>query len=161
MAYADSDAAMNRQKRILIIDDEGPVRFTAARCLEGTGCSLSEACNGHHALLLVNFAIKSNTPFDLVLLDIDMMHFQGGKVFDRLVRLDDCPPLLLLTDSLDDACLEMATDVHCLGILTKPFTPSNLKESIAGALAVLSGHASRPSPISLHRNANSPEGGTP
>ena len=79
-------------KRILIADDDASVRSGLAAVLEMEGFVVDEAHNGIEA---VTRAI-AHTP-DLVLLDLNMPHWDGWTAFSQLDRVTPLLPIIVIT----------------------------------------------------------------
>jgi len=84
-----SKAAHNR---ILIADDDSLVRGSLAAVLESEGFVVDEAENGIKA---VTRAIEQAP--DLVLLDLNMPHWDGWTAFSRLDRVTPLLPVIVIT----------------------------------------------------------------
>lgn len=81
-----------RLKRILVADDDAMVRAALADVLESEGYVVDEAHNGIEA---VTRAIEHSP--DLVLLDLNMPHWDGWKTFNRLDRVKPLLPVIVIT----------------------------------------------------------------
>ena len=79
-------------KRVLIADDDAVVRGSLAAVLESEGYAVDEARNGVEA---VTHAIE-NLP-DLVLLDLNMPHWDGWTAFSQLDRVTPLLPIIVIT----------------------------------------------------------------
>jgi CheY-like chemotaxis protein len=79
-------------KCILIADDDSLVRGSLAAVLESEGYAVAEARNGVEA---VARAVE-NRP-DLVLLDLNMPHWDGWTAFSRLDRVAPLLPVIVIT----------------------------------------------------------------
>ena len=79
-------------KRILIADDDASVRSGLAAVLEMEGFVVDEAHNGIEA---VKRAIE-HLP-DLVLLDLNMPHWDGWTAFSQLDRVTPLLPIIVIT----------------------------------------------------------------
>ncbi len=78
-AVAGGDPATHPHvTRVLIVDDQAPVRLFHRRVLEQMGCECVEAADGPAALK------AAEEPFDLVLLDVGMPGMDGFEVCRRL-----------------------------------------------------------------------------
>jgi DNA-binding response OmpR family regulator len=84
-----SDAVHNR---VLIADDDAMVRGSLAAVLESEGFVVDEAQNGIEA---VTRAIE-HAP-DLVLLDLNMPHWDGWTAFSQLDRVTPLLPVIVIT----------------------------------------------------------------
>ena len=79
-------------KRVLIADDDSVVRGSLAAVLESEGYVVDEARNGVEAVTL---AIE-HLP-DLVLLDLNMPHWDGWTAFSQLDRVTPLLPIVVIT----------------------------------------------------------------
>ncbi len=80
------------KKRVLIADDDPVVRGSLAAVLESEGYEVDEARNG---IETVTRAIERQP--DLVLLDLNMPHWDGWTAFSRLDRLCSFLPVIVIT----------------------------------------------------------------
>lgn len=113
---------------VLVVDDEWNMRNLLRIYLTKSGFQVSEASNGHEALMSIE-----QEQFDLILLDIMMPDMDGWEVCKR-IRKTRQTPILMLT-----ARTETKDKVHGLNMgaddyLVKPFEPDEL---IARAFALL------------------------
>ena len=115
-------------RRILIVDDEMPVREVVGAYLEVEGYIVLPATNGPEALRLVHA-----TPPDLVILDLTLPGMDGLEVCRRL-RLASAVPILMLTARAEDADKLEGFRVGSDDYLTKPFNP---RELVARVQAIL------------------------
>ncbi len=117
--------------RILVADDESPIRHVCRLALQKEGLACDEASNG--ALALEAFR---DHHYDLVLLDVDMPELTGLEVCRRLRQAPPDPYLKILLfsgrSSPDDLAqmLLMGADDY----LTKPFTLVQLLARVKAAL---------------------------
>jgi CheY-like chemotaxis protein len=80
------------QKRILIADDDSMVRGSLTAVLESEGYVVDQAHNGIEA---VRCAIEHSP--DLVLLDLNMPHWDGWTAFSQLDRVAPLLPVIVIT----------------------------------------------------------------
>ncbi|MFO1513822.1 MAG: response regulator [Verrucomicrobiota bacterium] len=78
--------------RILIADDDALVRGSLAAVLESEGFAVDEAQNGIQA---VTHALEHKP--DLVLLDLNMPHWDGWTAFSQLDRVTPLLPVIVIT----------------------------------------------------------------
>jgi CheY-like chemotaxis protein len=83
-------------KRILVADDDAMVRAALAGVLESEGYLVDQAPNGIEA---VTRAIERSP--DLVLLDLNMPHWDGWKAFARLEQVKPLLPVIVITAQPD------------------------------------------------------------
>ncbi|MGI9093257.1 MAG: response regulator transcription factor [Mycobacteriales bacterium] len=120
---------MPGQTRVLVVDDDRPVRESLRRSLAFNGYQVDLAADGLAAL----DAIATNRP-DAVILDVMMPRLDGIQTTRRLRAAGDDVPILMLTarETVPDriAGLEAGADDY----LPKPFA---LEELLARLRAVL------------------------
>ncbi|MBV2351742.1 response regulator transcription factor [Synechococcus sp. HK05] len=122
--------------KVLIVEDDPVIRDAVAELLQHWGLVAEATGNGLEAL-----ALLEASPFDLVLLDLNLPGLDGLEVCRRLRRLPGNQPLVLMLtarDSLDDNVLGL--DQGADDYLVKPFEPALLKARIQALLR----RASRP-----------------
>jgi len=79
-------------RRLLIADDDALVRGSLAAVLESEGYVVDEARNGNEA---VSRAFEHRP--DVVLLDLNMPHWDGWTAFSQLDRLTPLLPVIVIT----------------------------------------------------------------
>jgi len=101
--------------RVLVVEDEAPLRRTLVRALREEGHVVEESGDGAEALLWVR-----HTDFDLVLLDVMLPKVDGWDLL-RALRQRGPTPVLMLTarDAVADRVkgLDLGSDDY----LVKPF----------------------------------------
>jgi two-component system KDP operon response regulator KdpE len=114
---------------ILVVDDEVSIRRALNTTLQKLGFSVVEAARGEEALSLVH-----TSPFDAVLLDINMPGKNGIDTCRNMRRLLPRIPIIMLTvrDSEDDKA--EALDAGADDYLTKPFQLRELTARIRAAM---------------------------
>ena len=101
--------------RLLIVDDEGDFRESAARYFKRLGFLVDDAEDGEEAL-----NITMNRKFDVVILDIHMPGMSGLEVLEKLRQRDPAPKVVMLTGG---GTIENAVESIKLGaydFITKP-----------------------------------------
>ena len=122
---------MSSTKKVLIVDDEAPIREMIAVALEMAGyeCLEAENANQAHALIV------DNKP-DMVLLDW-MMPGTSGVDFARRLRKDELTadmPIIMLTAKGEEENKIKGLESGADDYITKPFSP---RELVARLKAVL------------------------
>jgi DNA-binding response OmpR family regulator len=118
---------MQRERRILIVDDQLDIREMTALVLSGAGYTADTAGSGEAALDALG-----QQPYDLVLLDINMPGMDGWETL-RLIRADDA--LELLPVVMFSIKGEMRDKIESLqegavDYITKPFEVDHLIERV-------------------------------
>ncbi len=119
--------AVVRGKRILLVDDEEPLRASLRMMLELDGHQVTEASNGAEALNL--FTIGE---FDLVITDFEMPVMEGNELAAGLKLLAPSVPILMITAS-ERARRGVENPVDAL--LNKPLTVSDLRRALEKLLS--------------------------
>jgi DNA-binding response OmpR family regulator len=120
--------------RVLVIDDEAPIRLLCRVNLEAEGMSVIEAGDGPGGLELA----RAEQP-EVILLDVMMPGLDGWRVAERL--LDDPVtrdiPIVFLTARADIRDRARGIDLGGLDYVTKPFNPvelASLVRTVVGAV---------------------------
>ena len=118
---------MDKQK-VLIADDEAPIREILKIYCEKEGFEVIEAADGAEAILKV----QSDKP-DIIILDIMMPVLDGLEVCKQVRKMSDIP-IIMLTAKDDDDDRILGLEIGADDYITKPF---NNREVIARVKAVL------------------------
>lgn len=109
--------------RVLVIDDEAPIRLLCRVNLEAEGMDVLEASDGPSGLEKA----KAEQP-DIVLLDVMMPGLDGWRVAEAL--LDDPRtqeiPIIFLTARAEFRDRAKGLDIGGVDYITKPFNPVEL-----------------------------------
>jgi DNA-binding response OmpR family regulator len=120
--------------RVLVIDDEAPIRLLCRVNLEAEGIRVSEAGDGPGGLDLA----RAQQP-DVILLDVMMPGLDGWRVAEML--LDDPVtsdiPIVFLTARADVRDRARGIDLGGLEYITKPFNPVELASLVRRVLAAV------------------------
>jgi DNA-binding response OmpR family regulator len=117
--------------RILVVDDEEPIRSSVSRALESEGLDTELAEDG--AVGLERILAEA---YDLIILDL-LMPDPDGRTLLRQVMLDRPGQAVLVLSCLDD----VRTKVDCLDLgardyLTKPFSLAELLARVRNQLRI-------------------------
>ncbi|MBE7558712.1 response regulator [bacterium] len=113
-------------ERILLVDDEEPIRALAGQVLAQLGYHVEMAANGREAL----HKLESSPAFDLVVLDLVMPEMSGRELFDALVARN-CPARTLIASGY--SMHERSQDLLDRGaddFIQKPFRPDDLGRKV-------------------------------
>ena len=119
---------MSSAARILMIEDEAPIRKFLRISLESHGYQLSEAAIGQQGLLMA-----ASEPPDAVILDLGLPDQDGLEVLRRL-REWSAAPVIVLSARGREADKVAALDAGADDYLTKPFGVGELLARIRVAL---------------------------
>ena len=118
-------------KRVLVAEDDDPMRKLIRRELEVDGYTVTEARNGRQALDLVR-----SEDFDLMVLDLVMPDLSGWDVLQHRAtdpRLHAVPVIIVSARRGPDAARAVAFGVY--GLLPKPFEPKDLRDMVRTCFA--------------------------
>ena len=125
--------------RVLIVDDEPPIRKLLRMGLGTQGYDVLEAPNGKTALELM-----AGKP-DLVILDLGLPDIQGHELLRMIRARNDSVPIVVLSSRGDEAGKVQALDFGADDYVTKPFGMDELLARMRAALRhQLQVHGERP-----------------
>ena len=117
--------------QMLVVDDNRVNRLLLTRALEQNGHIVSTAEHGRIAMEMLR-----STPFDVILLDIDMPEMNGFEVLEALLKDDELRDLPVIMTSASDEldrvvkCIEMGAEDY----LVKPLNPVLLRARVNASL---------------------------
>jgi signal transduction histidine kinase len=116
---------------LLLVEDNDAIREISAQALRRRGYTVFEARNGEEAM---DWASKSTVQAAMLITDVVMPGMSGPNLAARLMQQTPTLRVLYMSGYTDDA-----TEVHGafwggVPLLQKPFTPSQLAESVRMAL---------------------------
>ena len=114
--------------KILVVEDDRPVRNLIAMTMEAEGYSCITAPDGLSAVSLA----ASHNP-DLILLDLGLPDIDGTEVIEK-VRSWSLVPIIVISAREEDADKIAALDLGADDYLTKPFSVDELKARIRAAM---------------------------
>jgi len=117
--------------RILVAEDEDPLRALVARAITDLGHTVVTAFDGADALDIIT---RENGSFDLLLTDIRMPLMDGIALALSVARDHPNIVILLMTAYADQR--ERASNLEALihDVVLKPFTLAELKTAVTEAL---------------------------
>ncbi|HEU5214489.1 MAG TPA: response regulator [Gaiellaceae bacterium] len=109
--------------RVLVIDDEAPIRLLCRVNLEAEGIEVLEAADGTTGLELA----RAEQP-DVVLLDVMMPGLDGWRVAEEMLDDDRTRgiPIIFLTARAEFRDRARGLDIGGVDYVTKPFNPLEL-----------------------------------
>jgi len=126
--------------RILVIDDEPPIRKLLRVGLSAHGYQIVEASNGKMAL----DRLSEQVP-DLVILDLGLPDMEGHELLRTMRARNDSVPIVVLSSRDDETGKVQALDSGADDYVTKPFGMDELLARMRAALRhQLQIHGERP-----------------
>jgi len=125
----------SHMSRVLIVDNEGPIRAMLADVLRASGYNVSVARSGFEAIEMIP-ALRP----DLVMLDVSMPGFDGWATLQHLRQeLPDTRVMMMSgTDHQERALAQGA-----VSFLDKPYRPSDVLRLVAWSLGEEPGRPAR------------------
>jgi two-component system KDP operon response regulator KdpE len=114
--------------RVLVVDDEPPIRKLLRMGLSTQGYEILDAPNGKTALELVE-----RKP-DLIILDLGLPDIQGLELLRLMRERNESVPIVVLSSRGDEGAKVQALDAGADDYVTKPFGMDELLARIRAAL---------------------------
>src|SRR3954462_1795665 len=117
------------KSRILVIDDEAPIRDSLKMTLEYEGYEFIGAATGQEGLALA----EREAP-DLVLLDVKMPGMDGIEVLERLRNMNEAVPVIVVSGHGTIQTAVEATKKGAFDFIEKPFASERVLVSLRNEL---------------------------
>jgi two-component system, OmpR family, KDP operon response regulator KdpE len=125
--------------RVLVVDDEPPIRKLLRMGLSVHGYHVIEATNGKNALELLGKAP------DIIILDLGLPDIPGHELLRMIRGRNEAVPVIVLSSRGDEAGKVQALDLGADDYVTKPFGMDELLARMRAALRhQLQSHGERP-----------------
>jgi DNA-binding response OmpR family regulator len=111
------------EPRVLVIDDEGPIRLLCRVNLEAAGMEVHEAADGPSGVEVARREVP-----DVILLDVMMPGMDGWEVFGELLKDEQTAqiPIVFLTARAELRDQARGLELGGVDYVTKPFDPLEL-----------------------------------
>lgn len=116
--------------RLLVVEDSPLLRKMFGLAFPQRLHELRQTENGREAIALLG---ATATPFDVVLLDLQMPDMDGVEFIRAIRQLPrhDRTPIVLTTAEADDSdYLHAATALGVAAVVKKPWTPQGLRQTV-------------------------------
>jgi two-component system, OmpR family, alkaline phosphatase synthesis response regulator PhoP len=125
------ETAGNAKTKVLVIDDEAPIRLLCRVNLEAEGMKVIEAADGPSGV----DKARDESP-DVILLDVMMPGLDGWRVAEQLLQDDRTVgiPIIFLTARAEFRDRARGLDIGGVDYVTKPFNPLELAPLVEGLL---------------------------
>jgi len=121
--------------KILLMDDEQIIGDLAKEMLSMLGYDVDVANDGAEAVELYQSALKTATPYDLVVVDLTVPGGMGGKeVIDILHNSDPNIRAIVSSGYSNDPIMANYKKHGFMGVVAKPYTVHELSEAVRQAL---------------------------
>ncbi|MBC8164096.1 MAG: response regulator transcription factor [Roseiflexaceae bacterium] len=122
--------------RILLVEDNDPLRDWLARILDRAGHAVTQAADGEQALTLLQQTGEHRVPFDVVITDIMMGDVDGVRVTQAARSLENTPEVILLTSHGSIETASKAIRLGAFDYMQKPIQPHTLLSQVTAAAAL-------------------------
>jgi CheY-like chemotaxis protein len=122
-----SGRSLRGGERILLVEDEAPVRAVARESLAGQGYTVLEARDVDDALRI---AREEARRIDLLLTDVVMPRMNGRTLAEHVQRIHPETRVLYMSGYTDEAIVHHAVLDPEASLLPKPFTPTVLVQKV-------------------------------
>jgi len=117
--------------RVLVMDDEAPVRDLLLSTLSHLGCEVLTAADGAEAISLYRRALEKNERIDIVIMDLTIPGGMGGReAIGELLALDPDARVIVSSGYSNDPVIAHFSDHGFRGILIKPYRLTELKSAL-------------------------------
>jgi CheY-like chemotaxis protein len=128
---SSTEVAERRLGRILVVDDEDPVRAVVVRTLQAEGYEILGARHGKEALYYIE---QVGGAVDLVLADLVMPVLGGHELTDELARRYPAIPVIWMSGHPREVEARRSTVGKARASLQKPVPPHLLLQTVAQVL---------------------------
>jgi two-component system alkaline phosphatase synthesis response regulator PhoP len=120
------------EPRVLVVDDEAPIRLLCRVNLEAEQMDVLEAADG-----LSGLEVARRERPDVILLDVMMPGLDGWRVAEELLEDPDTSaiPIVFLTARAELRDQARGLDLGGLDYVTKPFNPVELAQTIRDVIS--------------------------
>ena len=133
---SSSNPELTQTTRILVVEDEDLIREMVVLALKEEGYQITSATDGRTALSLLGDPESNSTesPFDLVILDLMLPEINGLDICRLLRYQKNIVPILILSAKASETDRVLGLEVGADDYLTKPFS---MRELIARCRALI------------------------
>jgi PAS domain S-box-containing protein len=131
VALSSAEETVPGGGRILVMDDEEPIRELAKELLVMLGFEVETARDGLEAIKLFSEAKQSSRRFDAVILDLTVPGGMGGKeTMERLVRIDPDVGAIVSSGYSNDPIMANFREYGFSGVIPKPYNAAQISEAL-------------------------------
>lgn len=117
------------KKRVLVLDDEMPVLLMLGDLLKLLGYEAELVRDGSAAVSLYQETMQSASPFDIVILDLNIQGGMGGKeTLKKLFEINPSVVALASSGAGDSPVMQDCSAYGFCGVLPKPYTIHELRD---------------------------------
>ena len=130
------EKSVTRGGKILVMDDEEPLRDVCNALLTHIGYRVEVAVEGIEAIEMYQEAMASEKPFDVAILDLtNKIGMGGAETIVKLLEIDPGVKAIVATGYSGDPIISNFRGHGFCGVLPKPFTLDQLRTALQDAIA--------------------------
>lgn len=137
---------LSRPMRVLVADDDEPVRTLMARVLAQGGCDVVAVSDGIEAVAAES---GGDRPFDVVILDVAMPGKNGVEAYREIARRNNASRFLFTSAYYESGLLNDVMREGRSGFLPKPFVPGNILDEVRNLAEEGEAPSPQPAPEAL------------
>jgi CheY-like chemotaxis protein len=118
--------------RVLLAEDEAPVRDMVKHALANDGHSVVAAQDGQEALEMLG---ASGAAFDVMLTDIQMPGVDGLTLATKAITLMPALKVILMSAYVDQLAIPDRLKPHLVQVLSKPLALEQARAAVKAAIA--------------------------
>jgi CheY-like chemotaxis protein len=135
-AVPSSDEPIKGSGRVLVVDDEEPIRALVEFALSRFGYEVVGAESALQGIEQYREAFVSRHRFDLVILDLTLPGGMGGKeALKKLIEIDPMVTAIVSSGYAMDATMSRYEDFGFRGVIAKPYEASELGRTVRDIIA--------------------------
>ncbi len=117
-----NDAPHNRKAKILLMDDDEVIRTAVRGLLENLGYKVETCGDGKQAIALYKKALQEESPFDAVVMDLNIPEGMGGtKAMKELLAIDPGVKGIVSSGFPNDSVMSDCREFGFSGVVEKPY----------------------------------------
>lgn len=117
--------------RVLIVDDEDPLRLAAKKILQRQGYQVVDTDNGQDALKIYQSLYRTGTAPDVVLMDLTLRGgMNGAETAAEILRFDPDARLVVCSGSVNEEIQNAFLDKGFVAVLPKPYEAGELTQTV-------------------------------
>ncbi len=138
-SVTDPNGSRPRTLTVVVADDDAAVRGLVSRVMTRAGFRVLEARDGREALRLAKVEEAG-----LVITNLAMPEQEGIETIGMLGKLVPRPAIIAMSGAFGGSILRVASALGAAATLQKPFSPSEVLETVAAVLRSERGAARQP-----------------
>lgn len=121
--------------KVMVMDDEELVRDLLSNMLNQLGCETVMASDGEEAVKIYKSLLDSDSPVDLIIMDLTIPNGMGGKeAVQKILEINNKAKVIVFSGYSTDPIISNFKDYGFVNALKKPFKFSELSKVVNAVL---------------------------